>query len=287
MTDLDHDLCGSCYNLPELDPVKLEKSKHFRPCVMKLTLLMSPGRRQWLGLEGKLILEEENHAASTWRRREASAASESMSNPGPQNGDGDGTGNKIPNDSRPPESEPTRKERICGRCSDSISFDSTYYKCLGHICRGALKAERCRAPKFKIVPAITDYYLCEKCEPDLTDLEQHQHKWWHSLLIIPKSYLATEDALKVSETTSAAEVPSAVSKEKTGEEAPPSISSLNERISGIEEKLDSTRQALEGRLTTTMATLEERVTRLEAKLDTSVEELKQLLMQVLSNRTDL
>jgi chromosome segregation ATPase len=99
--------------------------------------------------------------------------------------------------------------------------------------------------------------------------------------------LATEDPSKVAETTSTAEVSGAISKEKTGEDAPPSISSLNERISGIEEKLDSTRQALEGRLTTTMATLEERVTRLEAKLDTSVEELKQLLMQVLSNRPDL
>jgi hypothetical protein len=144
-------------------------------------------------------------------------------------------------------------------------------------------------PILKIVPAITDYYLCEKCEPDLTDLEQHQHKWWHSLLIIPKSYLVTEDAsTEVSETTSTAEVPGAISQEEIGEEPPPS---LNERISGIEEKLDLTRQALEGRLKTTMATLEgtleERVTRLEAKLDTSVEELKQLLMQVLSNRTDL
>jgi uncharacterized coiled-coil protein SlyX len=117
-------------------------------------------------------------------------------------------------------------------------------------------------------------------------LEQHQHKWWHSLLIIPKSYLATEDASKVSETTSTVEGPGAISQEEIGEEAPPSIS-LDERISGMEEKLDSTRQALEGRLTTTVATLERRAMRLEAKLDTSVEELKQLLMQVLSNRTDL
>ena len=116
-------------------------------------------------------------------------------------------------------------------------------------------------------------------------MEGHQHKWWHSLLIIPKSYLATEDTPKASETTS--EVPNVLSKGINGEEAPPSISSLNEKISGLEEKLDSTRQALESRLTTTMETLEERVTRLEAKLDTSVEELKQLLMQVLSNRTNL
>jgi hypothetical protein len=144
-TDLDHDLCGSCYNLPESDPVKLEKSKHSRPCVMKCTLLISPGGRQWLGLEGKLILEEEKHAASTRERLGASTASESTSNPGPQNGEEDGTGNEIPNDSRRPESEPTRKERTCGRCSDSISFDTTYYKCLGHLCRGALKAERCTA----------------------------------------------------------------------------------------------------------------------------------------------
>jgi len=34
-----------------------------------------------------------------------------------------------------------RKERTCGRCSDSISFDSTYYKCLGHLCRGAFNDE--------------------------------------------------------------------------------------------------------------------------------------------------
>jgi len=101
--------------------------------------------------------------------------------------------------------------------------------------------------------------------------------------------LATEDAAKLSETTSTAEDPSAISKDKTGEEAAPSISSLNERISGIEAKLDSTRRALEDRSTTTMATLEDRVTRLEAKLDTSVEELKQLLMQLLArgNHTDL
>jgi len=144
-----------------------------------------------------------------------------------------------------------------------------------------------RCTQFPIKLWITDYYLCAKCEPDLTDLEGHQHKWWHSLLIIPKNYLATEDAAKLSETTSTAEDASTISKDKTGEETTLSISSLNERISGIEAKLDSTRQALEDRLTATMATLEDRVTRLEAKLDTSVEELKQLLMQVLSNRTDL
>jgi hypothetical protein len=354
---------------------------------MKVTLLMSPGRRQWLGLEGKLVLEEEKHAARTLERRGASTASKSTSNAGPQHGEEDSTagestsntgpqhgedstvrestsdagpqhgeedstdrestsdteedstakkstsdpelqpgeedstarestsepgpqhgeeasaatgltsdpgpqhgeevsaGNEIPNDSRPPVSEPTRKERTCGRCSDAISFDSTYYKCLGHLCRGALNSELCPTFHPKIVLAITDYYLCEKCEPDLTDVEGHQHKWWHSLLIISKSYLATEDAPKASETTS--EVPDVLSKGKTGEAAPPSISSLNEKISGLEEKLDSTRQALEGRLTTTMETLEERVTRLEAKLDTSVEQLKQLLMQVLSNRTNL
>jgi hypothetical protein len=143
-TDLDHDLCGSCYNLPESDPVKLEKNKHSRPCFMKLTLLISPGRRQWLGLEGKLILEEEKHAASIRARLGASPTSESTSNPGPQNGEEDSTTNENPNDSQPPESEPTRNlERTCGRCSDSISFDTTYYKCLGHLCRGALKAERC------------------------------------------------------------------------------------------------------------------------------------------------
>ena len=357
--------------------MKLEQSKHFRPCVMKVTLLMSPGRRQWLGLEGKLIPEEEKHAARTWKRGGASTAIKSMSDPGPQHGEEDSavrestlepeedssarkstsdaelqhgeqdsttkeskskpepeedsitrkstsdpepqhggedsaarestsepgpqhgeedsaasrstsdprpqhgeevsTGNGIPIDSRPPVSEPTRKERTCGRCSDAISFDSTYYKCLGHLCRGALNSEMCSTFHFKIVSAITDYYLCEKCEPDLMDVEGHQHKWWHSLLIIPKSYLATEDTLKASETTSS--VLNVLSRGKTGEEAPPSISSLNEKISGLEEKLDSTRQALEGRL----ETLEERITR----LDTSVEELKQLLMQVLSNRTNL
>jgi len=359
---------------------------------MKVTLLMSPGRRQWLGLEGKLVLEEEKHTARTWERRGASTASkstsdagpqhgeedstsrESTSDPGPQHGEEDNTaskstsdpgpqhgeedsaasksistsdpgpqhgeeestvrestsepeedstarestsepgpqhgeednaasgltsdprpqhgkevstGNEIPIASRPPESEPTRKERTCGRCSEAISFDSTYYKCLGHLCRGALNSEMCPTFHLKTVLAITDYYLCEKCEPDLTDVEGHQHKWWHSLLIISQSYLATEDAPKASETTSTAGVPDVLSKGKTGEEPPLSISSLNERISGLEEKLDLTRQALEGRLTTTMETLEERVTRLEAKLDTSLEELKQLLMQVLSNRTNL
>ena len=397
--------------------MKLERSKHSRPCVMKVTLLMSPERRQWLGLEGKLVLEEENHAARTWERRrggtaskptsdagpqhgeedsttresmsdpgsqhgeedsiankstsdpgpqedgtarkstsdpepqhgeedstarestleqenqheeEDSTASTSTSDPGPQHEEEDGTASKSTSDLGPQhgeeentarestsepenphkeevsttresksepgpghgeegstgdqisESEPPRKERACGRCTDAISFDSTYYKCLGHLCRGALNSEMCPTFHLKIVLAITDYYLCEKCEPDLTDVEGHQHKWWHSLLIIPKSYLATEDTPKASETTSTAEVPDALSEGKTGEEAPPSISSLTENISGLEEKLDSTRQALEGRLTTTMETLEERVTRLEAKLDTSVEELKQLLMQVLS-----
>jgi hypothetical protein len=404
--------------------VKLENSKHSHPCVLKVTLLMSPGRRQWLGLEGKLVLEEEKHAARTWERREASTANkptsdagpqrgeedstaresisnpgsqhgeedstaskstldpdsqhggedstaskltpnpepqhgeedstamestsepgnqheeedstagESMSNPGPQHEEEDSTARKSTSDPGPQhgeedstakestsdpgnprdeedstarkstsesgpehgeedstrdeisidsESEPIRKQRACGRCSDAISFHSTYYKCLGHLCRGALNSEMCPTFHLEFVLAITDYYLCGKCEPDLTDVERHQHKWWHSLLIIPKSYLAAEDAPKASETQSTAEVPAVLSEGKTGEEAPPSISSLNEKISRLNEKLDSTRQALEGRLTTTMETLEKRVTR----LDTSVEELKQLLMQVLSNRTNL
>jgi len=91
ITELDHDLCGSCYNLPASDPVKIEKSKHSRPCVVKATLLMSAGRRQWLGLEGKLTLEEESHAANTRDRRgagreEDSTASKSTSTAGPQNG---------------------------------------------------------------------------------------------------------------------------------------------------------------------------------------------------------
>jgi hypothetical protein len=266
---MDHDLCESCYNLPESDPVKLEKSKHSCPCVMKGTLLMSPGRRQWLGLEGKIVLEEEKHAARTLERRGASTASRPTSDAGSQHGEEVSTGNGISIDS---EYEPIRKQRTCGRCSDAISFDSTYYKCLGHLCRGALNSEICPTFHLKVVLAITDYYLCEKCEPDLTDVEGHQHKWWHSLLIIPKSYLATEDTPKASETTSITEVPDALSEGITGEETPPSISSLNEKISGLEEKLDSTRQALEGRVT---------------RLDTSVEELKQLLMQVLSNRTNL
>jgi len=145
-TDLDHDLCGSCYNLPESDPVKVEKRKHTRPCVMKATLLMPNGRRQWLGLEGKLALEEERHASSTQERREPTTVSESNLSPDPQ---GDSSDSEISDASQSPDasqfldisqspdSEPIRKERICGRCSESISFDSTYYKCLGHSCHGA------------------------------------------------------------------------------------------------------------------------------------------------------
>jgi len=133
---------------------------------------------------------------------------------------------------------------------------------------------------------ITDYYLCEKCEPDLTDLEQHEHRWWHSLLIIPNNSSGTEVVPSASETIPSARIPDAISEEKIGAEASTSIS-LNERISTVEEKLDSTRQSLQDRLTSTTATLEDRITRLEVKLDTNMEELKQLLVQVLSSRKDL
>jgi hypothetical protein len=128
---------------------------------------------------------------------------------------------------------------------------------------------------------ITDYYLCEKCEPDLTDLDQHQHKWWHSLLIIPQCSSGTEVVPKVPETVPSSQIAGATSEDKDGGEVSTSIS-VNEKISAMEEKLDLTRQALEDRLASTTATLEDRMTRLEAKLDTDMEELKRLLVQLLS-----
>ena len=137
-----------------------------------------------------------------------------------------------------------------------------------------------RTPAFKLA-MITDYYLCEKCEPDLTDLEQHEHKWWHSLLIIPKNSFGTEVVPKASETIPSAQIPDATSEEKFEEEALASIS-LNKRISMMEEKLDSTRQTLEDHLASTTATLEGRMKR----LDTNMEELKQLLVQVLSKPSE-
>jgi phage shock protein A len=147
----------------------------------------------------------------------------------------------------------------------------------------------------------SDFFICGQCEsiPSDSDAKNDDHKWWHSLLVLRKSLIESvleTTSSKVETNGTQAEAQSAV----VNSDLPPTddnnldtnphsalISGLVTRISAVEDKLhvthtvmedkvDSTKVALKGQL----SSIEERVVNIEnrvEKLDDKITELMKML----------
>ena len=146
----------------------------------------------------------------------------------------------------------------------------------------------------------TDFFICERCEsiPRDSNAKKDHHKWWHSLLVLRKNLLEpileiASNEVDLETTGTQAETQSAPADSallRTDDSNPDTIphsaliSGVFTRISavedkfyvahtGMEDKVDSTRVALEGQL----GSIDERVIMLNEKITELTEMLGDLM----------
>lgn len=147
----------------------------------------------------------------------------------------------------------------------------------------------------------TEFFICQRCESIQSDsnAEKDDHKWWHSLLVLRKSLLEpvvieivsnevdSETTGTQAETQSAPADSAPLRTDNSDQDTNPYsalISGVVTRISAVEDnfheahtamedKVDSTRVALEGQL----GSIDERVVMLDAKITELTEMLGDLI----------
>ena len=170
------DICASCYTHKDPFALEIEDHKMDHPLV-KWTLHSQSGQRQWTEYEAKAVLEdlrtdvrgrdrardideedgynyyydhdyeeggneEEGRAIAAGA---AVAADETMDNLNQDTETETGNqarskGGSVDGRKKLQVRDPVALPRsyTCGRCFGSIDLDSTFYRCVGHSCRGAL-----------------------------------------------------------------------------------------------------------------------------------------------------
>ena len=120
------DICASCYTNKDPSALEIEDHKLDHPLV-KWTLNSPTGQRRWTESEAKAVLEDlrtdvqvEDQAGDT------------------DEDDDDGDEQEEEEGGNEEEGRAMPRSYTCGRCSGSIDLDSTFYRCVGHSCRGAL-----------------------------------------------------------------------------------------------------------------------------------------------------
>jgi hypothetical protein len=189
----------------------------------------------------------------------------------------------------------TSSQFTCDRCAAPISLEATFYRCVGHSCRGASFYNNCRHRGLRVLNHSADFFICGPCESVRVDSDAGNadgHHWWHSLLVLRKSLIEP-----VPETPSNTKVESTQTETQTvagdlpsSDEGPHTAlaSAVVTRISDVEDKfhaalaamegkVDSTRVALESQIGSTTTNLEERM----AKLDDKMTELTKMFRDLI------
>lgn len=192
-----------------------------------------------------------------------------------------GNGDTSPEDAetkiadRVPESTPLNKLFVCGRCVEPISWDSDFFRCVGHSCQSMSLHFFFTFHALTSAIESVDYYLCQKCLPERFDANEDDHQWWHSLLCLRKDLIVnTSSDTPSSEVIETNERPKADATDEVANDDKPAVSdsTINVRISNIEEKL-----SILDNIHSCNSALEQKVERLEAKLDNVMAALETLL----------
>lgn len=119
---------------------------------------------------------------------------------------------------------------------------------------------------------LVEFYVCAKCGSSKEDVEGSQHKWWHTLLTLRDDIVEHESQRRTP--IDAAPETTKPTTEKTSQE-----NGLNEPlhdsiVSAINSMVEEKMSSLESNLKANNSALDERITGLEAKMDHLIVELK-------------